>query len=269
MSMERHDEIQARLADYVLGELTAEDRRRVDAHVTTCPACATELRELGLAFQGIGLAEEAVPPPPHLRARVLDSLRDDSPAASELRRAPADSRAAAPAYGAWLALAATTALVLGAALFWSLQRNSGLRDALRTLDATAAELSERIGRNEQQADLAVSILTSPDMRRIDLAGFAASRDAVARAYWSPARGLLIVADRLPPPPAGRVYQVWLIGSDSAGPVSAGLLDDPGPGRGMLIVPAPQGVAGTVTIAVTDEPPGGLAAPTGGKHLAGS
>ena len=38
---------------------------------------------------------------------------------------------------------------------------------------------------------------------------------------------------------------------------------------MLIVPAPQGVAGTVTVAVTDEPPGGLSAPTGGKHLAGS
>jgi hypothetical protein len=39
---------------------------------------------------------------------------------------------------------------------------------------------------------------------------------------------------------------------------------------MLIVPPPGGVAGSgVTVAVTDEPPGGLPSPTGSKHLLGS
>jgi anti-sigma-K factor RskA len=267
MSMERHDEIQALLADYVLGELTAEDRRRVDEHVAGCAACATELRELGLAFHGIGLAEEPVAPPPHLRERVLQSLRTD---AHIPMTEPTVARATPGSYAAWLAVAATLAIAFAAALLFTIRRNSELRDAVRVADAVYAELQKRIGDNETQADLAVSILTSPDMRRIDLEGFDASRDAVARAYWSPAKGLLIVADRLPEPPAGRVYQVWLIGSASAGPVSAGLLDDPRSGRGMLIVPAPQGVAGdVVTVAVTDEPPGGGSAPTGGKHLAGS
>jgi hypothetical protein len=121
-----------------------------------------------------------------------------------------------------------------------------------------------------QADRAVAILTAPDLRRIDLEGFNASRSATARAYWSSTQGLLIVADQLPLPPPGRVYQVWLIGSQSAAPVSAGLMDRPTTGRGMLIVPPPSGVAGSgVTVAVTDEPPGGLSAPTGSKHFAGS
>ena len=121
-----------------------------------------------------------------------------------------------------------------------------------------------------QADLVVSILTATDMRRIDLSGFDASRDATARAYWSPRQGLLIVADRLPAPPPGRVYQVWLIGSGSAGPVSAGLINAEQGGRGMLIVPPPRGVTEqAVTVAVTDEPRGGLPAPTDQKHLAGS
>jgi hypothetical protein len=53
-------------------------------------------------------------------------------------------------------------------------------------------------------------------------------------------------------------------------MSAGLLGDQGSGRGMLIAPPPRNLAaGTVTVAVTDEPPGGLAAPTGVIRLAGS
>lgn len=268
MSIDRHEDIQPLLADHVLGGLSAEERRRVDAHVPTCHLCATELRELGQAFQGIGLAEEPVDPPAHLRERVLERLRGGTPAAPhEAPRADLEPRG--PQYGAWLGLAAALILVLGAWLIVLQQRGRDLRDTLRTVEAESSRLAEQIAQNTAQADLVVSILTSPDLQRIDLQGFDRSREAVARAYWSQARGLVIVADRLPPPPAGRVYQVWLIGSASAGPVSAGLLDEPDSGRGMLIVPALRGVSGTVTVAVTDEPPGGLPSPTGGKHLAGS
>jgi anti-sigma-K factor RskA len=159
-------------------------------------------------------------------------------------------------------------LALGGLLALSMQRTARLGEALRSLDSETEQLRRRASETSAQADLAVSILTAPDMRRIDLAGFDAARNAVARGYWSASKGLLIVADRLPSPPPGRTYQVWLIGSSSAGPVSAGLLEESA--RGMLIVPPPGGVTGsTITIAVTDEPPGGLPAPTGGKHLVGS
>ena len=102
------------------------------------------------------------------------------------------------------------------------------------------------------------------MQRIELTGSASG----ARAYWSATRGLLVAADQLPVPPPGRVYQVWLIGGGA--PVSAGMLGTPRTGRGMLIAPPPGGIpSGPVTVAVTDEPPGGLPAPTGAKHLVGS
>jgi hypothetical protein len=160
--------------------------------------------------------------------------------------------------------------VLGGLLTVATQRSHRLTDDLRRAHLEMAGLSSRIAETSAQADLAVTILTATDMRRIDLAGQEGSRSAVARGYWSPAKGLLIVADRLPPPPAGRTYQVWLIGSSSPAPVSAGLIDGGTPGRGMLIVPAPGGVTGsTVTIAVTDEPSGGRPAPTGSQHLVGS
>ena len=72
------------------------------------------------------------------------------------------------------------------------------------------------------------------------------------------------------PPVGRVYQVWLIEPGAPRPVSAGVIDAASGGRGMLLVPPPAGVGSSpVVVAVTDEPRGGVPAPTGSKHLAGS
>lgn len=264
--MDPHDTIQPLLTDYVLGELGASDRRRVDVHLAECPSCAAEAADLGRAFQSIGLQEDPVAPPPHLRARVLESLARHDVSDQNPVTNPSPQRRLAP----WLAVAAGVILALGALLALSLQRTSRMAEALDTANAEGRRLAEQIATTAGQADLAVAILTAGDMRRIDLAGFDAARHATARAYWSAANGLLVVADSLPPPPRGRVYQVWLIGGGSRGPVSAGVLQDPRGGRGMLIVPAVTGVpAGPVTVAVTDEPPGGLAAPTGGKHLVGS
>jgi hypothetical protein len=160
-------------------------------------------------------------------------------------------------------------LVLSGLLALSQQRTARLLEAREAAEANIARLTEEASTVATQADLAVSILTAPDMRRVDLQGFDASRDATARAYWSGTKGLLIVADRLPTPPPGRLYQVWLIGAGAPGPVSAGLIDGQS-GRGMLIVPPPGGVTGqSITVAVTDEPDGGLPAPSGAKHLVGS
>ena len=267
--MDRHDQIQPLLGDYVLGELSPAEMRNVHSHVQVCSSCAAEARELGLAFQSIGLAEEPVTPPPALRARVLADLAQQGPSRAR-PGAQSAHKWKGSIHPAWLAAAAAVILILGGWLALALQRTADLRDDLRSADAEIARLQDDMSMTVAQADLAVSILTARDMRRIDLAGLGASRETTARAYWSLSRGLLIVADELPTPPTGRVYQVWLSDSDSAAPVSAGFIEAPRSGRGMLIVPAVDGIDGsTVTVAVTDEPAGGVPAPTGAKHLTGS
>lgn len=269
--MARHEDMQEQLTDYALGELPAAAREQVDAHLAECPECEAEARALSLAFEAIGSAGVSVAPPAHLRARVLGSLdagrrpvgRQAAPASTSARR----GRGVSPA---WLAVAATALLIVGGALAMSRQHASQLEQDLRRAEADVARLSTDAATVATQADLAVAILTATDMRRIDLSGVESSSNATARAYWSGAMGLLIVADRLPTPPPGRTYQVWLIGSGSPGPVSAGLIDGRHEGRGMLIVAPPGGVAGNaLTVAVTDEPEGGRPAPTGSKHLVGS
>jgi anti-sigma-K factor RskA len=264
--MDQHEVIQPLLTDYILGELTPLDRRRVETHLQECGACTAEVRDLTIAFQSIGLQHEPEAPPAHLRARVLQHLSQQAPG-ERMADARPHRRTLHPA---WLAAAAAVIAALGMLLAISTQRTARVSEDLQIATADARRLAQQIATTEGQTDLAVAILTAADMRRIDLAGVDRSREVIARAYWSPTRGLLIVADRLPAPPAGRIYQVWLIGSSSPGPVSAGLIDAGQSGRGMLIVPTVAGVqGGTVTIAVTDEPPGGLPAPTGAKHLVGS
>lgn len=269
--MRRHEEIRELLTGYVLGDLAPGDYAAVRRHLDGCAECAAEERELAAAFLSIGHSVEPVVPPAHLRGRVLDRLAREKGSAHRTVGAPGLTPRPAPNWRpAWLAAAAVVLLTLGGLLAAAQQRGARLAEALRAAEEDVARLTSEATTVAGQADLAVAILTATDMRRIDLQGFEASRDATARAYWSATRGLLIVADRLPAPPPGRTYQVWLIGDGGAGPVSAGLIDPQGSGRGMLIVPPPAGAgSGSVTVAVTDEPRGGLAAPSGSKHLAGS
>ena len=275
MTMDRHDTIGAMLDEYALGQLSQDERRDVETHVRECDVCAADLRELTVVMEGLAHSIEPVTPPPALKQRVIASLASQP---QEPPRRAADSGVATrPVMGTvirrgvhagWLAAAALVILALGIVLYSSDATRRLLVDDLQEAQATSAELQQQLDQYTGQADLAVSILTASDMRPIVMAGRENATASTARAYWSPTRGLLIVADSLPVPPPGRIYQVWVIGGGT--PVSAGLLGQQGSGRGMLIAPPPRGLAaGTVTVAVTDEPPGGLPAPTGSIRLAGS
>jgi hypothetical protein len=244
--------------------------------------CAADLRELAGVMEGLAHVPDPVTPPLALRQRVLSSLQSLPQEPS--RSAPGPNVVALPprsavigrgVHPAWLAAAALVILAFGALLYSSnATRRLLVEDVQEAQAATAetqamvVELRRQLDQNAKQADLAVSILTAGDMRPIAMAGRENATGSVVRAYWSPMRGLLIVADNLPVPPPGRIYQVWVIGGGK--PISAGLLGEQGSGRGMLIAPPPPGAApGAVTVAVTDEPPGGLPAPTGLIRSAGS
>ena len=71
---------------------------------------------------------------------------------------------------------------------------------------------------------------------------------------------------LPPLPAGRTYQVWIVTPDA--PVSAGLLRPGDRGDVHAVFTAPRDVGRVAAVAVTIEPDGGVPAPTGEKYLVG-
>ena len=271
MTMDRHVDIADKLEAYALGQLTAQESREVDEHLRECSTCAQEAREVAAVLTGIAESLPPVGPSAALRQRVLAvvAVEPQEPARFEHQVGVVQQ----PRRRVWtfvpLAAAAVLVLVFGAiALRMDQSRRELIDEVSRTL-ALNVELQNRLQKYSGQTDLALSILTAGDMREIALTGKEATAIAAARAYWSPARGLLVVADRLPAAPPGRIYQVWVI-ENGQPPASAGLLGEESTGRGMLIVTPPKpGLSGSVTIAVSDEPPGGLPAPSGTIHLAGS
>jgi Anti-sigma-K factor rskA, C-terminal len=70
----------------------------------------------------------------------------------------------------------------------------------------------------------------------------------------------LVAENLPAPPEGRVYEVWLMPEDSETPAPTNVLFMPrGDGSAEAAIPSVDGVR---EVLVTDEPHGGVDAPTG-------
>jgi len=275
MTMDRHETIGAMLDEYALGQLSQDERRTVETHVRECDTCAADLRELAVVMEGLAHSLDPVTPPPALKQRVMSSLasQPQEPARTVVEPnvvaiPPKGVKIRRGVHPGWLAAAAVVILGLGVALYSVDATRRLLIDDVQEAQAAVADLQRRLDLNAEQADLAVSILTATDMQPVAMSGKENATGSTARAYWSPTRGLLIVANDLPMPPPGRIYQVWVIGSGT--PFSAGLLGEQGVGRGMLIAPPPRGVApGAVTVAVTDEPPGGLPAPSGSIRLAGS
>lgn len=272
MSTSRHDIVRDRLDEYALGYLSSADRAAVEQHIASCADCAAELRELLELAGTLASTAPHVTPSAALKSRVLAALAEIPQEGPSPTYSTDAARPGRPAISTWfLAAAATIALVLGAMLYLATQQSRELEMELARAEQQQRELQERLDGFAGQADRAIAILTAGDMRPLELAAPSGPSAATARAYWSPSQGLLLVADDLPEPPAGRIYQVWLIAGAGASPVSAGLLGEDGSRRGMLLVPPPAPIGGVsnVTVAITDEPPGGLAAPTGSMRLIGS
>jgi anti-sigma-K factor RskA len=257
---------QALAAAYVLGALDADERRAFEAHLAQCAVCDEEVRSLQRVTETLARSVPQRTPRPELRSRVLSVATGSAvPLVREQRRAHWTT-------SSWLQLAAVLLLVAGVGGYaWQLQRRvSSLAARVQVAEqrASAAErgtLEARRAANEAQAALAV--LAAPDLVRVDLAGRPAAPQATARALWSRQRGMVFTTAGLPPAPAGRVYQVWVVTAQA--PVSAGLLAADPSGGITAFFRTPADIAAPTAVAVTLEPAGGVPAPTGEMYLVGT
>ncbi len=129
--------------------------------------------------------------------------------------------------------------------------------------ASAQQSAEARVREAQQvarsAQLVALIGSAIDLRRFALT----SKDsgAIAQVLWSRTQGVAVTATALPAPGADQTYQVWLLTPERA--TSAGLLPVDGSGRGTLVAESPADLPRPVVrAAISLEPTGGSAAPTG-------
>jgi anti-sigma-K factor RskA len=265
-----HDELRSLTGGYALGALTEAERRELETHLATCPECAREVSDLMDVSGALAFAVPQHEPPAGLRERVLRAAVASADAPRVLELKPRPARSALPT---WMAVAASiAALALGLYAMTLRQRIETLQERLRDANARAEGLQRDAAVAQAGAERATQtagILAADDVRRIKLAGQPGAPGAAGTAFWSASRGqLLLSAANLPSPGAGRQYQLWVIAPGSKTPVSAGMLDQSADGS-IVALASTSSVAQVGTVAISDEPAGGVQSPTGPIVLAGS
>jgi hypothetical protein len=141
--------------------------------------------------------------------------------------------------------------------------------AAREVTAARDDASQQIAAARDAAERAQTIsdvLAAPDMIRFNLAGGTAEGRFSAQLLWSRSRGLVFSGSRLPAPPQGSAYQIWL--ATNGAPVSAGVFVPDESGRATVATDKPPRVPRPVIdILVTTESSGGAPAPSGPTLLA--
>ena len=260
-----HEELDALVPAYALDALDPAEREVFEAHLSHCVSCRVAVREFSRVAAAIGYSAPLVAPRAEVRQRVLDAVHATPHAAASSRRA----RSVLFAWGAAAALFVLT-LGLGAYVVLLNGKIANLQAQLievtsRRLIADRALIEAR--RVSFQTQAALDVLVAPDLARIDLAGQPAAPSARARALWSRQRGMVLFASDLPPLPAGRVYQVWVVTARDR--VSAGIVAPDTTGRMSGVFATPPDIDPPVAVAVTIEPAGGVPQPTGAFYLLGA
>jgi anti-sigma factor RsiW len=250
------DEAEALLGAYALDAVSGQERRQVEAHLTSCPRCQAELtahREIA-AMMAAGLSDEV---PARVWERVASSTFSSHPdeaaglpppplgplSAPDKRERPELVAVARRGRAlAWsLGTAAAVAAIILASLF-SVQVGQ-LRLRLQSLEQEVASAS--------LAEAAAIAAAGPHVT-VTLAEAGGARAATVvvapkgLAYW--------VSSSLAKLPTSETYQLW--GLVDGRPVSLGLLGPDPRHAGLFRVEA-----GTAKLMVTAEPAGGVPLPT--------
>ncbi|HEX5900212.1 MAG TPA: anti-sigma factor [Solirubrobacteraceae bacterium] len=221
---------------YVLHALPDDEHERFDAHLATCEACRREVADLQMAADTLPLAAVQVGPPPELRERIMAVVRSEAelltaaearadepeagPAPARRRRRRWPALSLRPLPAALAAGVLVAAGVVGGVVLSGGSDTSTVTGTVRIASAPSASASLRL---------------SDDATKLEVR-------------------------RMPPPPSGKVYQVWLKRpNQDPAPTTALFRTD---ANGSADVEIQRGrLKGVDQVLVTAEPDGGSMKPT--------
>ena len=233
---------------YALDALdSGAEQDRFERHLNRCQNCTAEVRGFRETATRLGMAA-AQTPPPEMRDRVMAAVARTRqvPTTDDHARHARPAPRTRPLTRLALiggALAAAAAIVLGIAL---VNTQHQLNQAQHQLSQAQAQL---------QAITAVQTATDAKVinKRTSVGGTVTVTSSASK------RQMVLTTSGLPPLPAGKVYQLWLIGRPPNKIRSEGLLATPHNGHtGPALV---SGVLAGDTFGVTVEPEGGTIQPT--------
>lgn len=232
---------------YAVGALDDAEARVFEQHLAGCPNCPAVVREFRELALVLAEAAPAAVPPAGLRRRVAGRIAARTPGR------------------AWRPLALAAAL---AGLVLAGVQTVRLRQVSRALAAAGDTLAVREARVRQLAEQRDAILDdATEMYRMRPTSAATAQRAGAQVFWrKDVQTWLVHAFEMPRLAGGRVYQLWFLENGRA--VSAGVMDTDPEGHAIMVVRVPPEMRGATHAAVSVEPRGGSAQPTGPVVLLG-
>jgi anti-sigma-K factor RskA len=213
---------------YALDAVSPAERTAIEDYISAAPklerdAFDARVRQARETLAVTFTAEEE--PPAGLFDRIVAQL-PAQPDAARLR----EERRRAPGFRNWLVgVAAAAVIALGGVGVgaYVANQNDPLNQVMQAQDVRQATV-------EVSGGGTATVSISP------------SKDAVVVKMYG-----------VPAPPAGKVYQMWLIPKDGSAPVSQGLMDAEALSKPAVV----KGIQSAASLGITVEPVGGSASPT--------
>lgn len=237
---------------YALDAVTDEERRAIEQYISAAPAA-----ERTAFFDRVRQARETLArtfrveeePPANLFDRIVAQLPAQGSQPEEDAPAAAAGPAATPA-GDELAKARQRRA--------ERRRPSGSRRWLAGVAAAAAIALGGVGVGSylaDQNDPVNQVVRAGDLREasVDVAGGGTATLLIS----SSEDAAVVKMNGVPAPPAGKVYQMWLIPKDGSAPVSQGLMDEEALSKPAVV----EGISSAAALGITVEPVGGSKSPT--------
>jgi anti-sigma-K factor RskA len=228
-------DVHALTGAYVLDAVSDLERASFERHLSECPACTQEVRELRETGTRLGQAASAEPPA-YLKGQVMTAIRTVRQLPPEVAVAPGRHRAP-QRWALRISVAAAAVLfVIASVLGVLLVRSSNSYDETK-----------------QYADSVTSILQARDARVVSGTANAGGNATVV--FSRSQDHALVVTNGMPEVASGKDYQAWIIGADDQ-MRSVGLMHRSG-GTTLDL----KDVASAKGFGVTVEPAGGSKTPS--------
>ncbi|SDK76594.1 anti-sigma factor [Arthrobacter sp. ok362] len=251
---------------YALNAVDDAERAAIEQFLASAPAADRDafnerVRQARETLATSFTAEEE--PPPALLDRIMSSLpaqaAQPSPAAVPL---PGTGPQTTPVIPLPVrdssGMAATDELGAARKRREERRRPQGMRNWLVGVAAAAVIALGGVGVGAyvaNQNDPLNQVMQASDVRQatVDVNG-----GGTATVSISPSRDAAVIKmNGVPAPPAGKVYQMWLIPKDGSAPVSQGLMDAEALSKPAVV----KGIGSAAALGITVEPAGGSATPT--------
>jgi anti-sigma-K factor RskA len=245
-----HEDYKEMIPARVLSALDAAEARALNDHLSECAECQMELQEWEATAAALAVSAKPMEPSPEVRERLLNEIRKELsvPQVIPFRSATRNIWTSFGSLGAIAAVILVTALIVGLIVLWRQNR------AVQTELARSQEF--------------LQLVTTPGARVTDLQGIDLGAGATAKLVYDNTGRAMLMADKLPDLPQGKAYQLWfIVGKNPPMPGKTFLPDDAG--KGMLKDQMPKAALDSAVFAITMEPAGGVAAPTGPIYLRSS